>query len=219
MGFYAMPAHVSDPAEAIGAVCAAARSRDRASSEWWIAPDTEPADVEKQLVNRGAVVSDVADILAYDMSHGVPEIPVPGKVEDVVVGNAQHLDDAETVAAAVWGGTPSSGERREAQLQSLGHPLDGQGGFRVVAYIEGDPFATAGCQIVDPVARLYGGCVLPESRGRGGYRSTLRKRLEVAHDHGARLALVHARTNTSKPILTRLGFKSYGEARLYTLPV
>lgn len=49
----------------------------------------------------------MADILAYDMSHGVPEIPVPGKVEDVVVGNAQHLDDAETVAAAVWGGTPS----------------------------------------------------------------------------------------------------------------
>jgi hypothetical protein len=183
-----------------------------------VTPSTSEA-LEAALIERGAVASDAADILAYDMSGGIPQVPVPSDLRAVVVTDAQSLDDAETVAAAVWGGDPSSGERREAQLRSLGDPLDDQGAFRVVAYADRRAFATAGCQVVDGVARLYGGCVLREMRGRGGYRQTLLTRLEVAHEHGARLALVHARVNTSKPILTRLGFHSYGNGWLYTLTV
>jgi GNAT superfamily N-acetyltransferase len=216
MGFYAMPTRVAAPQRAVTAVCEAARRRGHLSTEWWVTPSTSPA-LEGALIKRGAVASDAADILAYDMSGGIPPVPVPNDVHAVVVTNAQSLDEAESVAAAVWGGEPSSADRREDQLRSLGDPLDEQGGFRVVAYAGRMAFATAGCQVVDGVARLYGGCVLPEMRGRGGYRQTLLKRLEVAHDHGARLALVHARVNTSKPILTQLGFTSYGEGRLYTL--
>lgn len=219
MDFYAMPAHVRDPALAVSAVCEAARSRGRTDTEWWITPSTSPADLEATLIERGAVESDVADILAYDLSGGVPPVPVPDDVHSVVVTDELSLDDAESVAATVWGGEPSSGERRDVQLRSLGDPLDEQGGFRVVGYLHQAAFATAGCQVVDGVARLYGGCVLPEMRGRGGYRETLRKRLEVAYEHGARLALVHAHVNTSKPILTRLGFLSYGAGRLYSLTV
>jgi hypothetical protein len=153
------------------------------------------------------------------MSGGVPVIPVPEDVHALVVTDARRLEDAEVVAASVWGGEPSQGDRREAQLRSLGDPLDEQGGFRVVAYSGQTPFATAGCQIVDEAARMYGGCVLPVMRGRGGYRGTLRRRLDVSYENGARLALVHARIDTSKPILMRLGFESFGEGRLYTLPV
>jgi GNAT superfamily N-acetyltransferase len=222
MGFYAMPEHIADPEQAVAAVCEAARIRGRASIDWWIAPFSSLAALEQTLVRHGAVMSDAADILACDISTGLPAIPVPTDVHAMVVTDAQSLEDAETVAAAVWGGEPSSGDRREAQLRSLGDPddpLDVQGGFRVVAYRDGTAFATAGCQVVDGVARLYGGCVLPEMRGRGGYRQMLLTRLEVAYAHGAQLALVHARVNTSKPILTRLGFHSYGEGRLYSLAV
>jgi hypothetical protein len=219
MGFYAMPAAVPDPAAAVDAVCAAARERGHASVEWWISPSTEPPGLEQELVRRGAVVSDSADIVALDMSAGAPEIPVPDEVEAIVVDDARRLDDAEAVAAAVWGGAPSSGERREAQLASLGTPLDEEGGFKVVAYLSGTPFATAGCQVVGEVARLYGGCVLPRLRGRGGYRATLRTRLQVAFEHGARLALVHARVGTSKPVLARLGFTAYGEGRVLSSSV
>lgn len=223
MGFYAMPAEVAEPDRVVRAISEAARARGRAATEWWVTPSTRPAGVraelEATLVERGAVESDVADIVACDLTEGVPTVPVPDDVRAVVVSDARSLDDAESVAAQVWGGDPSSGQRREDQLLSLGDPLDDQGGFRVVAYQEQVAFATGGCQVVDDVGRLYGGCVLAPHRGRGGYRATLRLRLEVAHDHGARLALVHARVNTSKPILTRLGFRSYGEGRLYTLPV
>ncbi len=220
MGFYAMPSQVADPLRAVTAVCEAARSRGRTATEWWLTPSTGPADLESILIERGAVESDVADILALDMADGVPTVPVSDTVHAVVVADAQSLDDAESVAAAVWGGDPSSGDRRADQLRSLsGLPLDVQGGFRTVAYSDHVAFATGGCQVVDGVARLYGGCVLPEMRGLSGYRETLRKRLEVAYQNDARLALVHARVDTSKPILTRLGFQSYGKGRLYTLTV
>ncbi|QNN51298.1 hypothetical protein [Nocardioides mesophilus] len=219
MGFYAMPGQVQDAERAVSAVCDAARKRGRVSTEWWVTPCTSPAALEGALIERGAVASDEAEILAYDMTGGRPTIPVPEDVHAVLVNDARSLDDAESVTAAVWGGEPSSGDRREDQLRSLGDSLDVGGGFRVVAYADGTAFATAGCQVVDGVARLYGGCALPQMRGRGGYRQTLNKRLEVAHDHGARLALVHARVNTSKPILARLGFQSFGEGRLYTLIV
>jgi hypothetical protein len=218
MGFYAMPAQVADPHQSVKAVSREARRRGRLATEWWITPSTRPHELERLLVERGAVRSDVANILALDMSQGAPAIPVPEDVQAVVVTDARRLEDAECVVASVWGGEPSKGDRREAQLQSLGDPLDKQGGFRVVAYSGQTPFAAAGCQIVDEVARLYGGCVLPAMRGRGGYRATLRTRLEVSYENGARLALVHARVDTSKPILMRLGFESYGEGRLYTLP-
>lgn len=219
MGFYAMPEQVADPTEAIGAVCEAARNRGHAAAQWWVNPSTRPADLGATLVERGAVESEVTEILAYDLSQGLPDLPVPDDVHALVVADAQSLDATETVAAVVWGGEPSSGQRRKDQLRSLGTPLDAQGGFRTVAYLDEVPFATAGCQVVDGVARLYGGCVLPTLRGRGGYLATLGRRMAVASQNGAHLALVHARVATSGPILRRVGFQSYGEARLYTSPV
>jgi len=219
MGFYAMPIEVSESAmDVVAAVQAVARERGRANVDWWITPSTRPPALEECLIAQGGVESEVADILAYDMSDGVPSSGATDGIDCRLVHDARSLDDAERVAAAVWGGSPSSGERRDDQLRSLGDPLDSEGGFRVVAYRDRRAIATGGCQIVGQVARLYGACTLPESRGVGGYRATLERRLHVAWDQGAGLALVHARVNSSKPILTRLGFTSHGEGRLYTLP-
>lgn len=219
MGFYAMPLRVSEPVtDVVAALQAVARERGRANVDWWITPSTKPASLEECLIAHGADKSAVADILAYVMTAGVPSSEAPEGVDCLLVDDARSLDDAERVAAAVWGGSPSSGERRDDQLRSLGDPLDSEGGFRIVSYLDGRAIATGGCQIVGQVARLYGACTLPDARGVGGYRATLDKRLEVAWSQGARLALVHARVDTSKPILTRLGFTSYGEGRLFTLP-
>jgi hypothetical protein len=77
MGFYAMPSLVADPHHTVKEVCGEARRRGRSATEWWITPSTEPGDLEAMLIERGAVRSDVADILALDMSEGVPAIPVP----------------------------------------------------------------------------------------------------------------------------------------------
>lgn len=220
MGLYVMPLDVHEPIEhVVEGIQQTARARGRDKSDWWIAPTTRPAALEEQLVAQGAELTEVTDILAYDMSSRVPDTGPTSRISCRVVHDALALDEAEQVSAVVWGGEPSSGERRELQLRDIGSPLDSEGGFRVVATLEGRPIATGGCQVAREVARLYGACTLPDARGLGGYRAVLRTRLEVAHAQGARLALVHARVHTSRPILVRLGFVSYGQGKLYSLPV
>jgi hypothetical protein len=219
MGFRATPTTVERPvADIVDEIQHAAAERGRSEVSWWISPSTTPA-LEERLIAAGAVQTEELEIVAYDMFDGPPEISIPADVDCRLVSDPATLDDAEQVAAVVWGGNPSSGERREQQLQQLGGPLDTDHGFRVVAYLADRPIATAGCEIAGDVARLYGGGTLPEARGRGGYRATVRRRLEIAWQHGARIGLVQARVGTSMPILKRLGFKAYGTGRLYALPV
>ena len=218
MGFYVTPTKVTDPpVDVVEEVHALAKHRRRPASEWWISPSTEPAELEAELQRRGATLKVTTDILAIDISGGLPDLDLNPDIECRLVVDEQTLEDAEEVAAAGWGGSPSGPERRAQQLRDLAGPIDGPTGFRVVAYRGGRPISTAGCELTGEVARLYGGVTLAKARGQGGYRATVAKRLTIAHRHGARLGLVHARVETSLPILERVGFKSYGAARLYVL--
>jgi hypothetical protein len=67
------------------------------------------------------------------------------------------------------------------------------------------------------VARLWGGGVVPEARGRGAYRAVLAERLRYACEQGATLALVKGRVETSGPVLRRAGFAAHGQERSYVL--
>jgi hypothetical protein len=69
------------------------------------------------------------------------------------------------------------------------------------------------------VAQLWGAVTLREYRRRGVYRAVLAERLRLAHVHGATLALVKGRVETSGPILLRHGFAVYAEERCYWLPL
>ncbi len=220
MDFYVMPRAVREPVEqVVERVQQTARAHGHDNSDWWISPTTRPAALEELLLDRGAAQTELIDILAYDMSVRVPDTGPTSTISCHVVSDGRTLEAAERVAAAVWGGEASAGERRERQLRDLGDPLDSEGGFRVVACVDGRAIATGGCQVAGEVARLYGACSLPDARGLGGYRAVLSTRLEVARDQGATLALVHARVHTSRPILVRLGFVPWGQGRLYSLPV
>lgn len=57
----------------------------------------------------------------------------------------------------------------------------------------------------------------PDARRRGAYRAVLAERLRLARAHGATLALVKAKPDTSAPILLRAGFTEYGQQRRYRL--
>jgi GNAT superfamily N-acetyltransferase len=73
--------------------------------------------------------------------------------------------------------------------------------------------------MVDGVARLWGGVVTPPVRGRGVYRTMLDARLSYAVTHGATMALVKGRVDTSGPILRRAGFVAYGREPVYDIPL
>jgi hypothetical protein len=91
--------------------------------------------------------------------------------------------------------------------------------FRVLASVRGEPASVGGCTLRGEVAQLWGAVTLREYRRRGAYRAVLAERLRLARAHGATLALVKGRVETSGPILLRAGFTGYGEERCYWLPL
>jgi GNAT superfamily N-acetyltransferase len=85
----------------------------------------------------------------------------------------------------------------------------------VLALVDAEPAGVGGVTIAGTTARLWDAGVVPHARGRGIYRAVLAARLGYAVEHGATMALVKGRTDTSAPILRRAGFTAYGEERTY----
>lgn len=195
------------------------RSWRRNEVSWWVAADTRPGALESELRARGAKVSQTVDVLAFDMSDTLPDPGDTDGLRCVLVEDEATLRAASTVAQEVWGEAPTE-ETEEAvakELADLARPIGERQGFRVVAFLGEEPVSTGGCTLAGDVARLWGAATRPDLRGRGAYRATLMKRLEVAREYRATLGLVKGRVETSAPILRRIGFETYGQEILYTL--
>ena len=89
----------------------------------------------------------------------------------------------------------------------------------VVAYSGGEPVGSGGIAMADGVARLWGGAVRQEARRQGVYRAILAARLRYGAAHGATMALVKGRIETSAPILRQAGFAAYGQEIMYRVPL
>jgi len=190
---------------------------------WCVSASTRPAGTEAELMRRGATLDDTAQVLAYDMTDGLPELDEPPGISWSVVDDAAGLRAERLINAEVWGQGGEAGEPDEAEIESglaeVREQLADWSGFRVVAYLDGEPAAYGGCTPVDGVARLWGAGTRTPLRGRGAYRVVLARRMALARAHGATLALVKGRVATSAPILRRAGFRSYGEERTYKIAV
>ncbi|MGW1340172.1 GNAT family N-acetyltransferase [Kribbella sp. NPDC002412] len=177
-----------------------------------------PDGLEDALLGYGAELVDTGDVLAMPLPADVKAPDVPG-LEVRWPTTPEVARDLNRVGVAVFGGSLASDDElaRRAAAYRDSHAA-GTGGA-VVAYLDGTPAAVAAVDIVDGVARLWGGAVLEEYRGRGVYRALVAARLRYAAEHGATMTLTQGRTTTSSPILQRLGFVSYGEERTYRLPL
>jgi len=191
-----------------GALDAAARS-GAASLQITVGRDYPGGDVVfDELATMSAVTVGVADILAVDLSNSTAEIvPAPPDVEVVEVENFEQVAAFERTSALGWGYSPPS----DASIRSAYQAIT-PGSF--LASCAGVPAGTGGFTLAEPVARLWGGAVIPTMRGRGVYRGLVASRLSAAAARGATLALVHAEP-TSSPVLQRLGFRKYGERRTF----
>jgi GNAT superfamily N-acetyltransferase len=127
------------------------------------------------------------------------------------------LRAASSIAVTGWGRPEPDQAELARQLGRVQHYLSTGSEFQVVAYLAGKPVSAAGCTLHGEVAQLWGGITLPDARRRGAYRAVLAERLRLARAHGASLALVKAKPDTSAPILLRAGFTDYGQQRRYRL--
>ncbi|WP_182526208.1 GNAT family N-acetyltransferase [Nocardioides dongkuii] len=202
--------------EAFAAALTAARTLDWPELLCWVRLDAPPG-WEDLLRSRGATPVETLDVLALDLRPGTPDLGVPPDSEVRPVDGPDLLRDFDAVNVEVFGGELPPEEHVEAESVRAAADLAAGRAARMVAYVDGEPVGSGGLTVADGVARLWGGAVLEASRGRGVYRALLAARLEYAAAHGASVALVKGRVETSGPILRRAGFAPYGQERSYRL--
>ncbi len=231
----AYPAHYQHPTqvawssaarpveEVVDEVLAQTRAWGRDRVYWWVrdeAAGPAQASTEEVLQLRGGKVAETVQVLAYDLTDSVPDLNLADGPKAELVRDERTLRASHVVSAEVW---EDHRERTPAAItEELAGLLEAQeswSDFRVVVFIDGEPAAGGGCGIVGQVARLWGAGTRPAFRGRGAYRALLGARIGLAREHGATLALVKGRVETSGPILRRAGFTAYGEERSYCVPV
>jgi GNAT superfamily N-acetyltransferase len=219
----AWSASVRPASELVAEVAAQVQAWNRDTVYWWVRDSTRPADTESLLLARSATLEETVQVLAFDLSTGAPALSLPepsapdGPRAEVVRDEA-GLRASHLVAAEVWEHRRARTDTEIAsELADVATGLRSWSDFRVVVYLDGEPAASGGCTLTGDVARLWGAGTRPAFRGRGAYRALLAARIAVATEHGATLALVKGRVQTSGPILRRAGFTSYGEERCYRL--
>jgi GNAT superfamily N-acetyltransferase len=185
---------------------------------WWVSAASRPADTEEQLRVLGGKRIDTVQILARELSESLPELGVPADVSVELVDDERTFLAASQITVRGWGRKEPDEATLATDLAMALSDLATWTNFRVLASVGGVPACTGGVTLNDEVAKLWGAVTLPAFRSRGSYRAVLAERLQLARDHGAELALVQGRVETSGPILLRAGFTDYGEERCYWLP-
>jgi GNAT superfamily N-acetyltransferase len=204
---------------AVDAVLARARSFELPELQWQVRLG-DPAELATELVSRGATRRLTLDVLASDLADGVPPLPPPSV--DVTIRWATDFEtarDGSAVSVTGFGGTLPPDERIEANAARDAATVPAGEGGLLVAYANGRPLGAGGVSLVDGIARLWGGVVVPSARGQGLYRAVLEARLAYAVRHGATMALVKGNVATSGPILRKAGFAAFGQEPLYRVPL
>lgn len=204
---------------AVDAVLARARAFGVPKLRWEVRLGS-PAGLAAQLTARGATLAVTIDVLARDLRDGGPALPPP--TVDTRIRWATDFAtarDGSALGVTGFGGTLPPDARIEANAaRDAGNVPAGEGGM-LVAYVNGEPAGSGGVSLVDGVARLWGGVVAPSARGQGVYRAVLGARLSYGAAHGATMALVQGKIDTSGPILRRAGFAAYGRQPFYDVPL
>ncbi|WP_030437728.1 GNAT family N-acetyltransferase [Actinoplanes subtropicus] len=183
----------------------------------WVRLDA-PDGFEDLLRHRG-VLDETLDIFALELGAGRLSVDF-GDFEIRWRNDLESSRDFEAVGIAAFaeGSLPDDATLTRLGTEAQADYRAGRGGH-VLVYDGDRAIGAAGLTMAGTVARLWGGGVIPEARGRGAYRAMVAARLKYAVERGATVAVVKGRIETSGPILRRLGFEVYGQERSYLVKV
>ena len=209
-------------AEVIGEVTGRVRRWGLPGVAWWVSSATRPPTPRRCCAPGAAVQIDAVSILARELDGDLPDLAVPGDVRVELVADERTFRAASMVTVRGWGRQePAAGAARPRVprgAQGPGRLVQLPGG-RLGAAGGGSPSRPAAARCAEEVAHLWGAVTLREHRRRGAYRAVLAERLRLARAHGATLALVKGRAETSGPILLRAGFADCDTERCFWLSI
>jgi GNAT superfamily N-acetyltransferase len=183
------------------------RERGRDTFTWWVGT-ASTRGVYDALVERGATPDDDDEYLDAMV---LDEEPPPA--EGVDVRPVETFEDALVSRRILQAGFET--ELPNADLRALWEESQRLGRQRAfIAYVDGEPVGRANAIVTEPgPVQLLGGVVLEPYRGRGLYRALVRARWDWAVERGTPI-LVTQSGHMSRPILTRLGFRTVGRVRV-----
>jgi GNAT superfamily N-acetyltransferase len=185
-------------------------ARDR-NLVWFVEPSSPPG-LERTLIAQGLKRStEWHGMMLTDLSISIPT-NAHVRAEELSEANAEEY----AVLRAMLDPGPNALDRhRGATQRYLAMPQRSLQIF--LPRVTGNLVGVASLVIRSGgVAYLREAETLPEYRGRGVYRTMVAHRLAVARATGCTGAVVQAVTDTSAPVLTRLGFEAVGRFAAYT---
>lgn len=149
------------------------------------------------------------DFLGMAIDAGA-ELAIPENIE-LEPTSAENLGEFLEINLSGWELRGVSAEAR-AKLEAMAvHP-----GYRCfIARQNGRAIGSAATILRGSYGYLIGGVVLEEFRGCGAYRALVGARLRDLKRLGRGFAVTQARTATSAPVLSRIGFETLFGARIY----
>jgi GNAT superfamily N-acetyltransferase len=199
------------------AMRAIGRERGKTVLGWWITPEHDA--FAPCLEALGMVNEDTGGYEAIETVMALVTPPRGSAGGDVEVKHVESLDEffgAARVAMEAFDTPTNVREELEAglaeQFEEYRAPDNPCRDF--IAVVDGRIVGAASAIAADAGVCLFGGSVLPDTRGRGVYRALLRARWDFALERGTPALTVQA-GRMSKPILERLGFVQLGAARLF----
>ncbi|MBA2357966.1 MAG: GNAT family N-acetyltransferase, partial [Actinobacteria bacterium] len=141
--------------------------------------------------------------------------------DDVEARAAETLDEFTRAREIQWEAFRIPARERAEQraaMEGIWADRDAPGAASTfLAWLGGEPVATALAVFADHGALLIGGATLPEARGRGAYRALVRARWDEAVRRGTPALVVQAGA-MSRPILDRVGFAPVCEIEILVDP-
>ena len=213
----ALAVPVSEVSDDLPAAVAGAReiARDQGKSAvaWWIAPRHD--ELASGLEHLGLTNTDTPGFEAVETAMALDHEPAGGPVNAVEVRSVETLEDfaaAEDVVEQAFG-LPVMSEEENRRLFA-DYSASRNTSREYIALVDGRPVGAAFAVAGRAAVNLFGGGVLEEARGRGVYRALTMARWDEAVERGTPVLTVQA-GRQSRPILERLGFEPFEQARMF----
>ena len=191
-------------------VRSAVRHRGLDGFTWEVSSSSTPPDLVDRLMALG--MAPFEEPLAVAMVLAAAPPPAPPEVEVRTVRTPDELRIGRAIAAEAFGADPG-GEGSDEPAPPTEAELAGEPRRQYLAYLEGEPVATAWATFTQHGVILNGGSTLPPARGRGAYRALVAARWDDAVARGTP-ALVTQAGAMSRRILRRLGFEEVAQIRI-----
>ena len=184
---------------------------------WIVHPSASPKDLGERLRVRGLEEAESCPGMSMVLDELPPASPAPPSTTITEVTDTREADSVLELVAWRWSVPAEARPQLAAVTRAFGIGYPGSAVRVWIARREGTPVAKIIMQQVEAVAGIYGVATKPEARGQGLARTLTLHALHEARASGCTRAVLHS-TPMAQALYERLGFRTYGDFRIFAAP-